>query len=139
MSASLLAGVSTPPAAAPAVRTRRARRDIQSSLRCSTTLASQKQVKGATSVRCKASGGGDGAPDDQQPTRRGFLSAAAAVVANVQSFGGPALAYSEPPYAADVTEVQNAYFAATSKAAHPERWYPYWWAGAYTRSLFSST
>lgn len=66
------------------------------------------------------------------PGRRGtILGTVAAAVAGALPWTkdlGAAFAAGEAPYAPDAVTLQEMYFAATSKAAHPERWYPYWWA-----------
>ena len=72
------------------------------------------------------------APSQQVPQqvplhRRGFLGTAAASVLGAFN-PWAAVAAGEAPAAPDVVSLQNQYLAATSKAAHPERWYPYWWA-----------
>jgi hypothetical protein len=64
-------------------------------------------------------------------SRRGFLgtvSAAFATFAPFASAPAPSVAAGEPPAYPDVVTMQEAFWAKSTKAAHPERWYPYWWA-----------
>jgi hypothetical protein len=84
------------------------------------------------SIRCDAL-------DDARPVvhkkappvpRRGFMGTAAAVVAGVLPWSKDLAAFAsgDPfPYP-DVVTMQEAFWAKATKAAHPERWYPYWWA-----------
>lgn len=92
---------------------------------------------GSLSRRCEATASLDDDDDSAAsldapvPGRRGFLGTAAAGVFGALPWTKElaAIAGGEPaPYAPDAVTLQNNYFAATSKAAHPERWYPYWWA-----------
>ena len=85
------------------------------------------------SIRC------DAAADDARPasrkrapeaSRRGFIGTAAAFAAGALPWSRDlaALAAGDPfPYS-DVISMQEAFWAKATKAAHPERWYPYWWA-----------
>ena len=85
------------------------------------------------SIRC------DAADDEVRPaaqkrapeaSRRGFLGTAAAFAAGALPWSRDlaALAAGDPfPYP-DVISMQEAFWAKATKAAHPERWYPYWWA-----------
>ncbi len=84
------------------------------------------------SIRCDAM-------DDEGPvvrpkapdaSRRGFLGTAAAAAAGVVPWTKDLAAFAagDPfPYP-DVVTMQEAFWAKATKAAHPERWYPYWWA-----------
>ena len=81
------------------------------------------------SILCRAS------KDDETPTRpalprRGFLgtTAAAAFAALPWVKDIAAVAAGEPPAYPDVITMQESFWAKSTKAAHPERWYPYWWA-----------
>lgn len=65
-----------------------------------------------------------------EASRRSFLGTAAAFAAGALPWSRDlaALAAGDPfPYP-DVISMQEAFWAKATKAAHPERWYPYWWA-----------
>lgn len=98
------------------------------------TMALRRAVDGRSTI-ARASGGlhekesddaasATSSPTTTTTTRRGFFSKAAltAAAASLGAAPGSALASSA------VQALQESYFAATSKAAAPERWYPYWWA-----------
>ena len=58
-------------------------------------------------------------------SRRGFLSAAASIATTALSpLAGVAFDYPAP----DVVTLQENFWAKATREAHPERWYPYWWA-----------
>ena len=110
-----------------------------SSLKTRSQRLDRRAVRSAKSVvviRCDAANNKDdvaaaaNAARLPDATRRGFLGTFAATVAGALPWTKDlaAVAAGEPPYAPDAVTLQNMYFAATSKAAHPERWYPYWWA-----------
>ena len=69
-------------------------------------------------------------PPASAPTRRAMLTSAAAAASAMMPFARDvaAIAAGEPPMYPDVVTMQEAFWEKTSKAAHPERWYPYWWA-----------
>ena len=96
-------------------------------------LTRRGDVSARKSIRC------DAADDEARPaaqkrapeaSRRGFLGTAAAFAAGALPWSRDlaALAAGDPfPYP-DVISMQEAFWAKATKAAHPERWYPYWWA-----------
>ena len=58
-------------------------------------------------------------------SRRGILSAAASIATTALSpLAGTAFDYPAP----DVVTLQENFWAKATREAHPERWYPYWWA-----------
>lgn len=94
-----------------------------SSIRCETTTDKDRDANDAAR---------GAAPVALPASRRGFIASVAAGIFGALPWTSKdlaaAVAAGEPPYAPDAVTLQNTYLAATSKAAHPERWYPYWWA-----------
>jgi hypothetical protein len=83
-------------------------------------------------ARCAASNDDADADESVRTTRgsmnssrRGILSAAASIATTALSpLAGTAFDYPAP----DVVTLQENFWAKATREAHPERWYPYWWA-----------
>ena len=88
-------------------------------------------MKNNTVIRCEATNKENDDADIAALPRRGFLGTVTGAVLGALPWTkdlGAAVAAGEPPYAPDAVTLQNMFWEKSSKAAHPERWYPYWWA-----------
>ena len=97
--------------------------------RCPVKSTHQRVARPGRIVRCEASES-EAEVRVAAPTRRGFLGTAAAGIMGALPWTRDlaAAASGEPAYAPDAVTLQNMFWSKASKAAHPERWYPYWWA-----------